>query len=109
MNPGIRAAFLCDHHCPLLHTCGIYPQHPQNTWLATTSNDKLGQREDKIAPPFVEEVHWGVPFHFCLAPKGAPLLIGRPGQVRATRQFGGQAFDDMSLSAIGNPENAPRY
>jgi hypothetical protein len=31
--------------------------YPQNTSLATTSNDELGQQEDKIAPLVVEEVH----------------------------------------------------
>jgi len=74
VNPGIKAAFLCVHHCPFRHTSGIYPQYPQDTSLATTSNDELGQEDDKIALPFVEEVHWAVHYRFFLL-EGASLLM----------------------------------
>jgi len=36
----------------------------------------------QIAPPFVEEVHWGVQIPFCLLPEGEPHLIRRPGPVQ---------------------------
>ena len=86
MNPGIGAAFLYVHHCPFLDTCGIYPDDPQNTWLATTSADELGQKEDKIVLSFVE-VHWGVHVHFSLVPEGALILMCRLGQVQHTLQL----------------------
>jgi len=70
--------------CPFLHTCGIYPHYLQKTSLASTSNDEPGQEENKIALPFVEEVHRGVHFHISLVPEGAPRLIRCPGQVRDT-------------------------
>jgi len=76
---------VCIHHCPFLHTCGIYPHDPQNTWLATTSNDELDQEEEKIAPPFVEGVHGKVHFHFT-GWEGASLLMSRLRQVWDTPQ-----------------------
>jgi len=107
-NPVIWAAFLCIHHCPFLHTCGIHPQDPQNTWLATTSNDKLGQDEDEIAQPVVEGVHWGGDFHFCVR-EGVSLLMRHLHQVWDTAQVHWQALAEMSLSAIGISENQPKY
>jgi hypothetical protein len=50
VNRGFWAAFLSIHHCPFLHTCGIYPRDPQNTSLATTWYNELGQEEDEIEP-----------------------------------------------------------
>jgi len=85
VNPGIWAAFLCIHHCPFRHSCGIYPHHPDNTLLATTSNHELAQEEDKIALPFVEEVHWVVHFCFSLM-EAASLLMRHLAQVRDTMQ-----------------------
>jgi len=108
VNPGIWAAFLCINHCPSRHTCGIYPHYPQKTSLATTSNDELGQEEDQIALPCVEEVHWAVHFSFSLL-EGASLLIRRLGQVRDTLQIPSQALAKMSLWAIGKSEIPPRY
>jgi len=49
--------------------------------LTTTSNDELGQEEDKIAPLFVEEVHWGDHFHVSLVPEGEPLIMCHLDQV----------------------------
>jgi len=84
-NLGIWAAFLSVHYCLFLHTCGIYPHNPQNTRLATTSNDVLGQEEGKTAPHFVEEeVHCRDHLHISLVLNGAPLLIGRLRQVQDT-------------------------
>ena len=73
VNPGIWAAFLCVHHWLLLHTCGIYPHDLQNTWLATTSNDKLGQEEDKIALPFSGGGALGSAFSFLSSGRSASL------------------------------------
>jgi len=108
-NPGIWAAFLCVHHCPFLHTYGIYPHYPQKTSLGTTSNNKVGQEEVKIAPPFVEEVNRGVHFHICHVPDGVPLLFCHPGQVWDTPQVRWQALAERSLSAIRKLENPPKY
>ena len=83
MIVGIYAAFLCVHHCPYLHTCGIYSHDLQYTWLATTSNDELSQEKNKLALPSVE-VRRGVYFHFCLVLEGVTLMIRRPGQVQDT-------------------------
>jgi len=85
-NRGIWAEFLCGHHCPFRHTCGIYPYDRFFFFsLATTSNDELGQQVDKIAMPSVEEVHWAVHFVVSLL-EGASLLRRHLGQVRDTRQ-----------------------
>jgi hypothetical protein len=67
--------------------------------LATTSNDVLGEKEDKIALAFVEEVNWAVDFRFSLV-QGASCLMRRLGQVRDTLQVPSQALAKMSLSAI---------
>jgi len=85
VNPGIWAAFLWVHHCPFQHTCGIYPHYPQKTLLAPTTNDKLGQEEDKIARPSVKEVHWVAQFRFSLLEE-ASLLMHHLGQVLDTLQ-----------------------
>ena len=69
-----------------MHAGGIYPHVPQNTSLATTLNDKLGQEEDKTALLYVEEVHWGEHFIGSLVPEEAPLLMGRLHQVGDTPQ-----------------------
>jgi len=47
--------FLCIHHCPFVHTYEVLPYDLQNAWLATTSNEELGQEEDTLALPLVEE------------------------------------------------------
>jgi len=109
VNPGIWSAFLCIHRCPLLHTGGIYPHDLQNTRIATTSNDELGQKEDKIEPPVMEEGHQGVHVHFHLVGKGAPLLFRCDCQVWDTVQVRCQALAEISLSAIGKLENRPKY
>jgi hypothetical protein len=83
MIPQIYAAFLRVHHCPYLHTCGIYSHDPQNTWLATTSNDERSQEMNKIALPSVD-VYGGVYFPFCLDVEGVTVLICHPGQVQDT-------------------------
>jgi hypothetical protein len=57
----------------------------QKTSFATTSNDKLGQDEDKIALPFLEEVNWAVHFRFSLL-EDALRMMRRLGQVRDTLQ-----------------------
>jgi len=64
----------------------MYPDDPHNTWLATTSNDVLVPKADKIAPLFVKEVHWGEHFHLSLVREGAPLKMGHFRQVRDTPQ-----------------------
>ena len=87
MNSGILGAFLGMHHCPFLHICGIYPHDLQNTQLATSSDDKLGLEEDKIAQPFVAEVYWGVHYHFTLVLDGAHHMICHLGQVLDTLQI----------------------
>jgi len=109
MNPGIWTAFLWVHHCPFLHTCGVYPHDPQNNWFATTSNDKLGQVENQMALPVVEKVHRGVHFHCCSVPEGVPLLICSPGLVQDTPQARWQALAKMSHSESGKPEIPPKY
>jgi hypothetical protein len=43
------------------------------TVFAATSNDELGEEQDTIALPFVEDEYWVVHFHFSLQ-EGAPLL-----------------------------------
>jgi len=53
--------------------------------LATTSDDELGQEEDKIALPIVEEVHWALHFHFSLL-EGASVWMRSLGQVQDTLQ-----------------------
>jgi len=108
MNPGIWAAFLCVHHCSFRHICGKYLHYPQKTSLATTSNDKFGQEEDKIALSIVEEVHWVVHFHFSLL-EAASLLMRHLGQVQDTLQGPWRALAKMSLSAIGKSEIPPKY
>jgi len=75
LNPGIWSGFLCVHQYPFLHTYGLYPDDPQNTWLATTSNDKCWQEEVNIVPLIVEEVHQGECFYVSLVPEGAYRLI----------------------------------
>jgi hypothetical protein len=69
----------------LWHTCGIYPQYPQKTSLATTLNVELGQEEEKIAQPFMEVVYWVVYFHFSHV-EGASRLMRCFAQVRDTPQ-----------------------
>jgi len=108
VNPGIWAAFLCVHHCPFWHTYGIYPHYPQKTSLATTSNDELGQEDDKIALPCVEEVRLAVHFRFSLL-EGASLLMRRLGQVQDTLQVPWQALVTMSLPAIRKSKIPPNY
>jgi len=107
VNPGIWAAFLCVHHCPFLHTCGIYPHDPQNTSFATASIDELGQEEGKMAPPLAKAVHWGMQCHFCLRER-ASLLMCHLCQVRDTLQVCWQALAEMSLSVIRKWENPPK-
>ena len=108
MNTAIGAAFLCVHHCPFWHTCRIYPHYPQKNLLTTTSNDELGQEEDKIALPCVEGVQWVV--HFCLSLlEGASHLMRHLGQVPDTLQVCRQAFAKLSLSAIEESEIPRRY
>jgi hypothetical protein len=86
MNPGIREAFWSLDCCPFPRTCVIYPDDPQNAWLARTSSDELGHEEDKIAPPFVVEVHWGVHCQFTVVSEGPPVVMSHLGQVRDTLQ-----------------------
>jgi len=100
VNVRICTAFWCIHHCPFLHTCGIYPHDHQNTWLVTTPNNELGQEEDNTAPPFVEEVYQAVRVHFCHVQEGVPHLICHPGQVQDTAQVWWQALAEMGLSGI---------
>ena len=109
MNPAIWAAFLCVHHCPFRHTCGIYPDDLQNTWLATTSNDEQGQEGNKIAPPVTEKVHWGVNVHFCYVREGAPRMIPRQGQYQDTPLVYCQPWEEISLSVIGKWKNQPKH
>jgi len=109
VNPGIRAAFISVHHCPFLHTGGIYPHDLQNTWLATTSNDELSQEEDRIALLFVEEVYCGEHFHISLVPERVALLMGHLHHVRDTSHICRQELAEMSLSAIGKWMNPPKY
>ena len=59
--------------------------NPQITSLDQSANDELGQEEDKIARPFVEEVHWAVDFRFSLL-EGESLLMRHLGQVWDTLQ-----------------------
>jgi len=99
---------MCVHHCPFWHTCGIYPHYPQKTSLATTSNDELCQEEDKIAQPFVEEVHWAVHCCFSLL-AGTSLLMRHLGQVRDTLQVPWHALSKMSRSAMRKSEVPPKY
>jgi len=61
-----------------------------------------------MVPPFVEVVHLAARFHFYLVLEEAPLLIGRPGQVRDTPQVSSQPLIEISLSAIGKLENQPK-
>jgi len=86
MNHAICAAFLCIYHCPFLHICGIYWHDPQNIWLATASNYEVRQNEEKLAPPFVVEVHSRLRFQLPPVQVRAPLLICRLGQVLDTLQ-----------------------
>jgi len=54
--------------------------------LATTSNDELGQDEDKMAPLFVVEVYQGELFRVSFVPEGVPHIIGCIRQVCDTPQ-----------------------
>jgi len=63
----------------------MYPPDPQNSLLATTSNNKLGQEEDKNAPPLVEQVYLRVHLHLCVVLEGAPRLIRCPNYERQPR------------------------
>ena len=105
---GIWAAFLCVHHCPFRPTCRIYPHSPQKTSLATTPNNVLGQSEDKIALPLVEEVHLVVHIRSSLVER-ASLLMHCLSQVRDSLQDSWQTLAKMSLSTIRKSDIARKY
>jgi hypothetical protein len=86
VNPDILAAFLSVYHCPFLHTCGIYSHDLQNTLSASNANDNLCQGEGKIAPLFVEKVHWGEYYHVPHVVEEAPQLVCGLPQIWETLQ-----------------------
>lgn len=86
MNPGILAAFLSVYYCPFLYTCGIYSHNPQDTLSASNANDDIRQGEDKIAPLFMEKVHWGEYYHVSYVVQEAPLLVCGLPQIQETLQ-----------------------
>jgi len=108
-NPGIWAAFLYVHHCLFQHTCGIYPPDLLNTWLANSSNKKLGQKEDKIVLHFVEEVYYRVQNHVFHDAEWTPLFIYCLHQAVDTWLVGWQVWAEMFLLAIAKLENPPNH
>jgi hypothetical protein len=75
MNFGICAAFLSIHYCPFQHPLGMYQQDPHNTVCATTSHDKLAQKQDQIETLFVADLPWGEHFHVSLVAEEVPLSM----------------------------------
>jgi len=109
VNPVPWASFKFVQHCPFWHTCRIYPHALYNSLLPTTSDDAPGQEVDKIAPTFVVEVSWGVYIHYFLVPKDTPSMTCHLSHVQDNPQVCWQLLADMSLLAIGESENPPKY
>jgi len=108
VNPGLWAAFQCIHYYRFLQTCGIYPHELHNPCLATTPNNKPGQEEDIRRHPFVKEVHGEVHLDFSPVHTEAPPLLYPLGWVRDTLLLHKQALAQLTVSANGNYDNAPK-
>lgn len=109
MKPVIWAIYLWVHCGPYWKICGIYPHDLRNTRFATTSNDQIGQEENKIPPPFREMVQWGSHVYESNVPQRVPVLMSHCVQLWDTPPVSWQPLADMSLPAISKSVKPPKY
>jgi len=109
LNPWNWAASLFVHHIKVLHTCGIYPPNPQNTWLAASSNNAYGKVEDRLELPIVEGVHWGAHYPFSPVTDEALLIMWHLGQLPSTPLVHWQPLAEMTVPVIGKSDHQSQY